>query len=83
MLKSLMMFILVLNVAFARDRFTEAERKKFLDEVKQEIAQHKIENQGRVDLQIIKPAFYAELEELSIKSWFYNLKIDSSLIFKL
>lgn len=59
-----MMFVLVLNVAFARDRFTDAERKKFLDEVRQEIAQHKTENQGKVDLQIIKPAFYAELETL-------------------
>lgn len=64
MLKSLILFILCLNVAFAKERFTDAERKKFLDDVKIEIAQHKTENQGRVDLQIIKPGFYSELEEL-------------------
>jgi hypothetical protein len=64
MLKSLILIVLFLNVAFAKERFTEAERKKFLDDVKVEIAQHKTENQGHVDLQIIKPGFYAELEEL-------------------
>jgi hypothetical protein len=63
MLKGLILIALFLNVAFAKDRFSEADKKRFLDEVKQEIAQHKIENKGKVDLQIIKPGFYAELEE--------------------
>lgn len=62
MLKILILFTVFLNVAFARDRFSESDKKRFLDEVKQEIAEHKVENKGRVDLQIIKPGFYAELE---------------------
>ena len=64
MLKSLIFFTLFFNIAFAKDRLSEADKKRFLDEVKQEIAEHKVENKGRVDLQIIKPTFYAELEEL-------------------
>jgi hypothetical protein len=67
MLKSLILAILFLNVAIARDRFSQEDKKRFLNEVSQEIAQHKVENQGRVDLQIIKPAFYVELEELISK----------------
>nr|BDT26710.1 hypothetical protein BHI3_01760 [Bacteriovorax sp. HI3] len=63
MLKILILFTLTLNIAFAKDRFSSDDRKKFLDEVKQEIAEHKVENKGRVDLQIIKPGLYAELEE--------------------
>ena len=63
MLKILILFTLTLNVVFAKDRFSSDDRKKFLDEVKQEIAEHKVENKGRVDLQIIKPGLYAELEE--------------------
>lgn len=62
MLKSLILLTLALNIAFAKDRFTEADKKKFLEGAKQEIAEHKVENRGRVDLQIIKPAFYQELE---------------------
>lgn len=91
MLKSLILFTLFLNIAFAKDRFTEADKKRFLDEVKQEIAEHKVENKGRVDLQIIKPGFYAELEEylkqekftrnemLKIKQDYENLAKDSSI----
>ena len=63
MLKILILFTLTLNVVFAKDRFSSDDRKKFLDEVKQEIAEHKVENKGRVDHQIIKPGLYAELEE--------------------
>lgn len=63
MLKSLILFTLVLNIAFAKDRFSDADKKRFLDDVKIEIAEHKVENNGKVDLQIIKPGLYAELEE--------------------
>lgn len=63
MLKTLILFTLILNVAFAKDRFSSEDKKRFLDDVKQEIAEHKVENKGRVDLQIIKPGLYAELEE--------------------
>lgn len=63
MLKSLILLTLMLNISFAKDRFSDADKKKFLDDVKQEIAEHKVENKGRVDLQIIKPGLYAELEE--------------------
>lgn len=62
MLKSLILISLAINIAFAKDRFGEADRKKFLEEVKQGLAAHKVENKGRVDLQIIKPALYEELE---------------------
>lgn len=63
MLKSLILIALMMNLSFAKDRFTEADKKRFLQDVKQGIAEHKVENKGRVDLQIIKPGFYAELEE--------------------
>lgn len=91
MLKSLILLTLVLNIAFAKDRFSEADKKRFLDEVKQDIAEHKVENKGRVDLQIIKPGLYAELEEsleqekftreelIKIKQNFENLAKDSSI----
>lgn len=91
MLKSLILFTLVLNIAFARDRFSDVDKKRFLEDVKQEIAEHKVENKGRVDLQIIKPGLYAELEEflqqekftrqemLKIKQNYENLAKDSSI----
>ncbi len=85
MLKILIIFTVFLNIAFAKDRFTESDKERFLIEVKQEIAEHKLENKGLVDLQIIKPGFYAELENylkqekftrdemLKIKQSFENL----------
>jgi hypothetical protein len=91
MLKSLILLTLVLNIAFAKDRFSETDKKRFLDDVKQEIAEHKVENKGRVDLQIIKPGLYAELEEylsqekftreelIKIKQDYENLAKDSSI----
>lgn len=91
MLKSLILLTLVLNIAFAKDRFSEDDKKRFLDDVKQEIAEHKVENKGRVDLQIIKPGLYAELEEylkqekftreelIKIKQNYENLAKDSSI----
>ncbi len=63
MLKSLILITLMMNLSFAKDRFSEADKKRFLEDVKIGIAEHKVENKGRVDLQIIKPGFYAELEE--------------------
>ncbi|MBC7712835.1 MAG: hypothetical protein H7177_05825 [Rhizobacter sp.] len=63
MLKSLILFTLMVNIAFAKDRFSDADKKRFLDDVKQSIAEHKVENKGRVDLQIIKPGLFSELEE--------------------
>ena len=63
MLKAILLFVLTLNLAYA-GRFEEGDKKKFIDEVKQEIAQHKLENHGKVDLQIIKPEFYKGLDEL-------------------
>lgn len=62
MLKILMMIALSLNIAFAKSRFTDADKLKFMEEVKQGIAAHKIENKGNVDLQIIKPGLYEELD---------------------
>ena len=63
MLKAILFFLLTFNLAFAA-RFEEADRKKFIEEVKVEIAQHKLENGGKVNLQIIKPEFYKGLDEL-------------------
>ncbi|MBC7539960.1 MAG: hypothetical protein H7281_14150 [Bacteriovorax sp.] len=62
MLKILILIALSFNIAFASTRFTDADKKKFMDEVKQGIAAHKIENKGKVDLQIIKPGLYEELD---------------------
>lgn len=63
MLKAIILFFLAFNLSFARDRFTEADKKTFIDDMKQEIAEHKVENQGKVDLQIIKPELNKQLEE--------------------
>ncbi len=62
MLKILILFALTFNFAFAKSRFTDADQKKFMEEVKQGIAAHKVENKGKVDLQIIKPGLYDELD---------------------
>ena len=62
MFKYLILFTLILNIAFAKDRFTEADKLKFLKEVKQSIAEFKLENSGKIDLQIMKPEFYKELD---------------------
>lgn len=62
MLKILILISLSFNIAFAKTRFTDADKQKFMDEVKQSIAAHKVDNQGRVDLQIIKPGLYEELD---------------------
>lgn len=63
MLKIFIMFAIFLNVSYAKDRFSSADKKQFIDEIKQEIAEHKVENKGRIDLQIIKPEFHSQLED--------------------
>ena len=81
MLKSLILFTFFLNLAYAQNRFTDADKERFLNEVKQELAEHKVENKGHVDLQIIKPGFYAELEKyLKLEKFTRNemLKIKQS-----
>jgi len=90
MLKAIIFFILSFNLAYA-GRFDEADKKKFIEEVKQEIAEHKLENNGKVDLQIIKPEFYKGIEEYQdlekftkdemvvIKQRFENLSKDKSI----
>jgi|GEM_PF-850463 len=62
MLKILILFALSLNFAFAKSRFTDADKNKFLDEVKQGVAAHKVDNKGKVDLQMIKPDLFEELD---------------------
>jgi hypothetical protein len=93
MLKVLLIFIFSLSLAHA-GRFEEADKKKFLEEVKQEIAQHKLENNGKVDLQIIKPEFFKGLDDYQslqkftkeemvvIKQRFENFSKDSSITSK-
>jgi hypothetical protein len=63
MFKYLILFALIFNTAFAKDRFTEADKTKFLTEVKQSIAEFKLENGGKIDLQIMKPELFKELDE--------------------
>ena len=53
---------LSLNIAFARSRFSDTDKQKFMEEVKQGVAAHKIENKGKMDLQIFKPDLYEELD---------------------
>lgn len=62
MLKILILIALSFNIAFAKTRFTDADKNKFLEEVKQGVAAHKIDNKGKVDLQMIKPDLYEELD---------------------
>lgn len=59
----LIALFLIANVGVAKGRFQEADQKVFMDEVRQEIAEHKIENNGQVDLNIIKAGFFKELDE--------------------
>lgn len=63
MLKILIVITLSLNIALAKSRFTDADKTKFMEEVKQGIATHKVENNGKVDLQIIKPELFEELAD--------------------
>jgi len=62
MLKILILMTLFMNLAFARSRFSDADKNKFMEEVKQGVAAHKIENRGKIDLQIFKPSLYEELD---------------------
>ena len=64
MLKTLILLSLAVNIAFAQSRFSPDDKKKFMDEFAKEITEFKAENNGRVDLQIIKPNFHKELEIL-------------------
>lgn len=63
MLKIILLLSLMMNLSFAKDRFTEDEKKLFLNDLKTGITEHKTENNGKVDLQIIKPGLYKELEQ--------------------
>ena len=62
MLKILILMSLCMNLAFARSRFSDSDKKKFMEEVRQGVAAHKIENKGKIDLQIFKPSLYEELD---------------------
>lgn len=62
MLKILMVFILSLNFALASSRFSESEKQKFLDDVKESVSAIKEENKGKLDLQIIKPDLFLFLD---------------------
>lgn len=64
MWKILILIITVLNMAVAQERFSSTERSEFLNEVKKEIAEGKFENAGSFSLEIIKPDFYEQLEDL-------------------
>lgn len=62
MMKLLILLTLSINLSWAKTRFTDEDRKKFLDEVKQGVAAHKVDNKGNIDFEIIKPALYEELD---------------------
>ena len=94
MLKILMLFVFTListNITFAKSRFSDAEKQKFMDDVKQSIAKGKMDNQGKIDLQLIKPDLNDELEiyvqqqkmtreeALKIKNDFEKLAKDPSI----
>ncbi len=63
MFKLIILFSLFLGVASAKSRFSDEDKKKFIEEVKLSIAEHKLENKGKVDLQIIKPGLNLALED--------------------
>ena len=64
MLKSLILMILMMNLSFAGDRFTENDLKLFFEDVKDKVTEFKNGNNGRFDLQIMKPGVHQELQEL-------------------
>lgn len=72
----LKVFILItalsFNFAFAKARFSDAEKQKFMDETKQEIADYKIDNKGVIDLQVIKPMLYEKLDAYYKQQKFTN-----------
>ena len=62
MLKILILISLSLNIAFAKSRFTDVEKKKFMDGVQKAISNSKEKNKGKVDLKIIKPIAFDFLQ---------------------
>jgi hypothetical protein len=62
MLNIFISLVLSFNLAIAGSRFSDEDKQKFMNDVKQDIASHKMENKGNVDLQIIKPGLYDELD---------------------
>lgn len=91
MIKIILLFSLFIGAASAKSRFTPEDKKKFMEEVKLSIAEHKLENKGRVDLQIIKPELNLSLEDyfkrekftrqemLNIKQNYENFSRDRSI----
>ena len=75
MLKILILLALSLNLAFAKTRFTQDERDKFLADVKQQLEAYKKENKGNIDFEIIKPALYDELDIMYKKEKFTRLEL--------
>ena len=75
MLKILILLALSLNLAFAKTRFTQDERDKFLADVKQQLEAYKKENKGNIDFEIIKPALYDELDVMYKKEKFTRLEL--------
>jgi hypothetical protein len=75
MLKILILLALSLNLAFAKTRFTQDEKDKFLADVKQQLEAYKKENKGNIDFEIIKPALYDELDVMYKKEKFTRLEL--------
>lgn len=64
MLKMLILLSLAVNLAFAQSRYSEDDKKFFLNEFSKDLEAYKAKNGNRIDLQIIKPLFEKEVEEL-------------------
>ncbi len=57
----LVILLLICNLAFAKARFTEKDKKVFMDSVNKELTVYKAETGGKIDLVVIRPFIFDEL----------------------
>lgn len=63
-MKTLLIILsMALNLAFASARFTENDKTEFMIEVKYQVQEFKQDNNGKIDVIIMKPGLYAELDK--------------------
>jgi hypothetical protein len=64
------LLMLVSSLVFAEQRFTDKERAEFIKETKIDAQEFKAQNQGKFDLQILKPFILQGLEEHNLNKKF-------------
>ena len=61
------LFVIFANLSFADQRFTDKEREDFLKEARMDAQEFKADNQGKFDLQLLKPYIIQALDEQRVE----------------